>query len=310
MKVITDLSTVRKAGKPIVMAAGFFDGVHKGHRKVLETAKEKAAACDGQAWVLTFDVHPMKVINPRRKPPLITGTDHKLKIIDELNIDTCILYPFNRQTAAMPAKEFMQSLKEGIAPLREIVVGRNWRFGKSGEGTTRLLSKLCREMGIDVTSVSPVIRGGDPVSSTRIRTHIIRGDLREAEKMLARPVSLMGTVVRGKRMARGLGFPTANLSTDDEVLPPFGVYAVLVYLDKETYPGVLNFGIRPTFARGAKAKPVVEIHVMNYSADLYGRTIEVFFVEKLRNEKHFASREELKKQIDIDARLASAVLGV
>ncbi len=310
MKVITDLSTVRKSGKPIVMAAGFFDGVHKGHRKVLDAARDEAGRLGGKTWVMTFDVHPMKVLSPRKRPPLITAVPHKLKILEELKIDACLLYPFTRKTAAMPAEAFLRSLKDSIRPLREIVVGRNWRFGKGGEGNTRMLSRLCSEMDVNVRVVNPVIRGGQPVSSTRIRTLILKGELRSAEKMLGRPVSIYGTVVRGKRMARGLGFPTANLKTEGEVLPPFGVYAVLVYVDRKTYPGVLNFGTRPTFARGATSKPVVEIHVMNYSADLYGKNIEVFFVEKLRNEKHFSTRDDLKKQIDMDVRLASAVLGV
>lgn len=310
MKVIADLSNVRKSGKPIVMAAGFFDGVHRGHRKVLGKALQKADECGGRAWVMTFDVHPLKVLSPRKKPALITGTEHKLRILDELKMDACLLYPFSRAVAAMPAGDFIQSLKDGIAPLKEIVVGSNWRFGKGGKGTTRVLAGLCRQLDLELTVIKPVIRGGEPVSSTRIRMAIMKGELRSAEKMLGRPVSLLGTVVSGKRMARGLGYPTANLKTEDEVLPPFGVYAVLAFIDHKAYPAVLNFGTRPTFARAATSKPVVELHVMNQNTDLYGKELEVFFVEKLRSEKRFSSREELKKQIDVDVRLASAVLGV
>ena len=309
MKVIDDLSAVRKGGKQIVLAAGFFDGVHKGHQKVLQTALKKARDCGGQVWAMTFAVHPMKILNPRKQPPLITSTEHKLKLFEEMGLDGCILYPFKKGTANMPPEEFLCSLKNALRPLAEIVVGRNWRFGKGGKGTTRVLAKLCREMGLKLTVVSPVIRGGDPVSSTRIRAHILRGELRVAEKMLGRPVSIVGRVVKGKRMARVLGFPTANLQTKDEVLPPFGVYAVMVYVERKTYPGVLNFGLRPTFARGAVSRPVVEIHIMDYNSDLYGKELEVFFAEKLRNEKRFASKEELTKQIDMDVRLASAVLG-
>jgi len=309
MKVIDSLSAVRKTGKPIVLAAGFFDGLHKGHQKVLETAREKARLIDGQAWVLTFDVHPMKILNPRKKPPLITCREHKLRILDEMKMDACVIYPFKKSTANMPARVFLASLKDGIKPLTEIVVGLNWRFGKGGEGTTRVLSQLCSEMNLKVDVVGPLIRGGAPVSSTRIRKDIMSGDFKSAAEMLGRPVSVLGKVVKGKRMARGLGFPTANIQTEDEVLPPFGVYAVLVYVERQTCCGVLNFGTRPTFSRGAVSRPVIEVHVMGFDGDLYGKTLEVVFVEKLRNEKRFESKEELKNQIDIDVRLASALLG-
>lgn len=309
LNVIDNLSQMRKTGKPIVLAAGFFDGIHKGHRKVLEAARDKAEECGGSVWVLTFAVHPLKVLNPRKMPPLITSREHKLKILDEMKIDGCILYPFKKSTANLSAQDFLHSLKDNIKPLSEIVVGRNWKFGKGGKGSTRVLSRLCNEMGLRLTVVSPVIRGGEAVSSTRIRKHIMNGDFKDAEKMLGRPVSVIGKVVRGKRMARGLGFPTANLHTEDEVLPPFGVYAVMAYLERKTYCGVLNFGIRPTFARGAKTKPVMELHILDLNGDIYGKQLEVFFVEKIRNEKKFSSKEGLKKQIDIDVRLARALLG-
>lgn len=309
MRVLENLLNIKKAGKPIVLAAGFFDGVHRGHQKVLETARRNASARDGHAWVLTFAVHPMKVLSPSKKPPLITSNEHKLKIMDEMQLDGCILMPFEKSTSLMSAEEFLSMLQNNIGNLEEIVVGRNWKFGKGGTGTTRVLSKLCREKGLALTVVDPVIRDGQPVSSTRIRTQILTGDLKGAARMLGRPVSVLGEVVRGKRMARGLGFPTANLKTEDEVLPPFGVYAVMVYLEQKTHCGVLNFGTRPTFARGAISKPVMEIHIMDYNGDLYGRKIEVVVVEKLRDEKKFASKDELKKQIDLDVRLAGAVLG-
>lgn len=309
MRVIENLSSIRKSGKPIVLAAGFFDGVHKGHQKVLKVAQDNARRIDGKAWVMTFAVHPMQILNPRKKPPFITCKEHKLKVFDEMNMDACILYPFKKSTARMSAVDFMSSLKESINPLSHIVVGKNWRFGKGGDGNTRVLSNLCKEMGLGLSVVNAVVRDGQPVSSTRIRKDIMHGDFRSAEKMLGRPVSVFGRVVKGKRMARGLGFPTANLHTEDEILPPFGVYAVMVYLGKKTRPGVLNFGIRPTFSRGAVSKPVLEIHIMGYDGDIYGEEMEVFFVEKLRNEKKFASPDDLKKQIDLDVRLASAVLG-
>lgn len=309
MRTVDNLAEIRKTGRPIVLAAGFFDGVHKGHQKVLESARAKALECGGQAWVLTFDVHPLQVLNPRKKPPLITGTGHKLRIFDEMNMDGCILYPFRKSTSMMPAKDFLLELRDGIRPLQEIVVGRNWKFGKGGKGTTRLLASLCRNMDVKLDVISPVIRGGAPVSSTRIRKLIICGDIKGAAGMLGRPVSVLGRVVKGRSMARGLGFPTANLETADEVLPPFGVYAVVVNIDKKPFSGVLNFGIRPTFSRGSVSRPVMELHVINYNGDLYGRDLHVLFVEKLRNEKRFASPEELRSQIDLDVRLAKAVLG-
>lgn len=310
MRIVENLEGIKKSEKPVVLAAGFFDGVHKGHQKVLETAKAKASAHGGHAWVLTFSVHPMKVLKIRKQPPLITSNEHKLRIFEEMGLEGCIVYPFRKSTSQLSPRDFLLSLKDGIGPLTEIVVGRNWKFGKGGEGTTRVLSVLCRDMGIKLDVVNPVMRDGGAVSSTRIRAHILRGEFRAAEKMLGRPVSVLGRVVKGKRMATGLGFPTANIDSEDEVLPPFGVYAVMVYLDRKTYPGIMNFGIRPTFARGSVARPVMEVHVMDFSGDLYGRQMEIYFVEKLRDEKRFPCKEDLRTQIDLDVRLARAVLGV
>lgn len=309
MKILTDLNQMKKEKDPVCLAAGFFDGIHKGHRKILDLTIEKARRVGGKAWILTFDTHPLRILKPSIAPALLTSNEHKLKILGETALHGCLLLPFTRRLARTVPEEFIDLLCGSIPALRDIVVGRNWHFGAGGKGNISVLSKLCRKHGIKMTAVNPVVMGGEPISSTRIRTKILHGRLVDAAAMLGRPFSIYGTVEKGKSMARGLGFPTANLKPSNEVLPPFGVYAVLVYTGRKTYDGVLNFGTRPTFSWGKKAQPQVEIHLLDFDGELYGIQLEVLFVERLRDERRFTSKEDLIKQIRLDIRLARALLG-
>ena len=309
MKVITDITAMKKEHEPIVLAAGFFDGVHKGHRKVLSTTINKAKKISGKAWVLTFDNHPLKILNPDIAPPLLTSNDHKIRLFDETKISGCLLLPFTRNMSRIKPEKFITQLKENIPNLKEIIIGRNWRFGSGAKGTAIMLSRLCKKEGIKVTIVDPVIRKGEPISSTRIRMQILKGNLAEASTLLGRPFSIYGTVVRGRKLASTLGYPTANIEPSNEVMPPYGVYAVIVFYNQKILDGVMNYGIRPTFPASGKVKPVIEVFLLNFEGELYGKQIEVMFVEKLRDERKFASQEELKKQIGMDVRLAKALLG-
>jgi riboflavin kinase/FMN adenylyltransferase len=206
----------------------------------------------------------------------------------------------------------------------DILVGRNWRFGKKAKGTPSFLASAGREMGFRVQIVTPVTRRGKPVSSTRIRKEITQGHLGEAADLLGRPVSILGTVMSGHSIGRKLGFPTANLDCGNEVLPPLGVYAVRAFLSRDASrkrrrapwlpgrgkhaEGVLNLGYRPTFQRDRTSRPTIELHVFDMARRLYGHDIEVFFVKKLRNERRFASRETLRAQIVRDVEKAKHVL--
>jgi riboflavin kinase/FMN adenylyltransferase len=308
MEVLTDLCGLRKKRLPIFLAAGFFDGVHRGHVRVIRRTIERAARHGGRAWVLTFDTHPLKVLKPGAAPRLLTSNPHKLRLLKTLSLDGCLVLPFTRQLAALPPEDFVRWLRHCAPSVVEVLVGSNWRFGRGGAGTPSVLSRLGRDAGLAVTVVSPVLRKGKPISSTRVRTEITRGDLVEARVLLGRPFSVLGTVTRGRTIGRRLGYPTANLDPHGEVLPPQGVYAVRAAPARKVFDGVLNLGQRPTFGIREASGPHLELHLLDLRRELYGRDIEVFFVRRLRDEKTFASPGELSRQIAADITRSRRIL--
>lgn len=297
MKIIRDLSALKKEQGPIIFAAGFFDGLHRGHQKIIQDTIDKAGKLGGKAWVLTFDTHPMKILKPMSAPLLLTSNDHKLSLLARLDLDSCLLIPFTRQLADLEPRTFIRKLRSSVPALAEIIVGRNWRFGHKGKGDIVLLSGLAKELDFKVTILRPVLRKGEIVSSTRIRSEIFRGHLEEAAVMLGRPFSILGTVKRGRTIGRKLGFPTANLDSHNEMLPPLGVYAVHAILRNEVFNGVFNLGTRPTFKKKTENTLSLELHLLDLDDELYGENIEVFFVRKLRNERCFLTKKDLKRQI-------------
>ena len=222
MRIVATLETLRRVGSPVIMAAGFFDGVHRGHQKVLGATLAAAPPADGQAWILTFSDHPMQVLGQGAPPRLLTSTRHRLRLFEQMGFDGCVLLPFTRRLARLAPEAFVQTLCRAAPSLAEIHVGSNWRFGCGGVGDTALLKRLGTEAGFTVSTVRPVRRKGRVISSTRIRREIEKGHLEEAAAMLARPFSLLGAVQRGRTVGRMLGVPTANLDVENEILPPRG----------------------------------------------------------------------------------------
>ncbi len=308
MIVIHDLKPLQQRGKPIVLACGFFDGVHIGHRRVLERALAGARRLGGEAWVMTFDAHPLKVLKPEAAPLLITSTNHKLALLRQTGLDGCILLPFTRELAATPAEDFAQWLFHCAPTLREVVTGENWRFGAKAQGTPQMLADLGAHMQIQVIAAPPVMHGGETVSSSRIRQAITCGDLAKAAVMLGRPPSVLGTVVHGRAIGRTLGYPSANIDPHNEALPPLGVYAVQAFVDGTLYDGAMNFGTRPTFDRDQAVPPLLELHLLDFNGSLYDQDIEAFFIERLRDEWYFATIDELKTQIADDVRRTREIL--
>jgi len=295
---------MRKKRRPVCLALGFFDGVHKGHRKVIDAAVRCARRTGGEAWVMTFDSHPMKVLSPVKAPLLLTCNRHKLSILGGMDIDGCVLEPFNRKLAGRSPEEFVKKLVRDIPSLSRIFIGKNWRFGKNQSGDAVLMSRLGKKMGFSVTVVSPVKRKGKIISSTRIRREILAGNLKEAEAQTGHPFSIMGRVVKGRGIGRRIGFPTANLRTENEVIPPRGVYAVRAGFPgkKKLFDGVLNIGYRPTFSSKCREKKSlsIELHMIGVKTMVYQKTIEVFFIRKIRGEKKFSSVEKLAERIALD----------
>ena len=307
MNIARDFQALRKQNAPIVLAAGFFDGVHLGHQKVILRTRELARKQGGAAWVMTFDTHPQKVLNPAEAPRLLTSTRHKLLWMERFGVDGCLLLPFTRALAEEPARAFGETLTGLTPPLVAVCVGDNWHFGRRGEGSPAMLARQTAASGLHVEKIHPVTREGETVSSTRLRACLLRGRLGEAERLLGHPFSVLGTVTPGLALGRRLGFPTANLDPHNEVLPPFGVYAVQALVGGECHDGVLNLGVRPTIEEGQGA-PVLELHLFAFNRDVYGEEIEVFFLEHVREECRFASREALRQGIGEDCRRARGVL--
>ncbi len=314
MKVLKDIANFKKEKRPVILAAGFFDGIHAGHREIIRRTVKAAKKVKGRAWVLTLDVHPLKVVKPGSEPCLITSERHKVKLLERLGLDGCLIMPFSPKLARQAPEKFISDLAFNIPLLSRIIFGQSWRFGAKGAGDAAMLARLGKKFGFKTTVVRPVIRQGQPVSSTRIRGLIARGDLRAASILLGRPVSIMGTVVKGKGLGRRLGFPTANLDLHNEVIPPPGVYTAVAMLIKgngakegekasgRMLKGVLNIGQSP------KNRPDVEIHLLDFKGTLYGRDMEVVIVNKIRNEKTFFSQEKLKEQISRDVQRAAGEL--
>lgn len=285
-------------GAPLHLALGVFDGVHIGHQAVIARAVEAAKREGGLAGVLTFDPHPIRVIAPGKAPSALLATlNHKAEIVETLGAAVFIAIRFDVDFAAKEAAAFLDELFQ--APVRTIAVGEDWRFGKGRHGDVDFLRQQSELRGFALQAVAPVMIEGERVSSTRIRQAIRDGNLQAASKMLGRAYSVSGTVIEGRQLGRTIGFPTANVSTGDAQLPPDGVWAVkAIFPDHSRKNGVANLGVRPTIDGVARA---LEVHLFDFSGDLYGHEIEVEFRDFLRPEKKFSGLEELKTQIGRDA---------
>ena len=325
MKLGSKLACLRGQRRPVLLAAGFFDGVHRGHQAIIRKMVSAARLQRGAAWVMTFDTHPLKVLHPELAPRLLTSTPHKLRLLAAMGVDGCIVINFTRALARREPEAFIAMLARTAPTLRQIVIGRNWTFGRQGRGTPAMLKALAPCFGFKITVIPPVRWHGAVVSSTRIRAAVLAGRLAEAAGMLGRPFSLLGTVVPGRGLGRKLGIPTANLKAHNEVAPPDGVYIVRACWDGVAYPGIVNLGVRPTVKHvgrncglriadcGLKIEDccrpalgvrrpasVLELHLFGLRRNLYGKAIEVTFLKKLRRERVFPSLEALQRQIRKD----------
>lgn len=307
MRTITRLDQLQEETRPVVLAAGAFDGVHRGHQVVLQRARQHARDLGGSAWVMTFDPHPLKLLRPDIAPPLITSTPHKLQLLRALGLDGCAVLSFTPALAAVEAEPFIAELRRTVPQLATLVVGANWTFGHRAQGDTRLLRELAPRYGFSVDIVEGVHLGGQPISSTRIRKAVAGGQLAEAADLLGRPFSMYGTVIHGTKLGRQLGYPTANVDPHNEVRPPAGIYAVRMHVEGAVHPGAAFLTDHPDPRKGPP--DVVEVHLIDRDLDLYDREVEVFFERRLRDEWRFDNLEALKKQIALDVDDARSALG-
>jgi riboflavin kinase/FMN adenylyltransferase len=298
MEVIFGLAKIKRIPQAVV-AIGVFDGVHRAHRQILKYAVKQAHRIKGKSVAVTFWPHPQAQAS-------LYSLKHRLRLIAETGIDACIVINFSRHFSHFSAEDFVRNILVNKLGARYICIGKNFRFGKGAYGDYRLLQHLARSYNFKLKVFPVMTVKGKAVSSTFIRRLIQTGNLKGAEALLLRPVSVLGTVIRGGALATRLGFPTANINPHHEVLPPSGVYAVKVFLKPKVLQGICYIGSKPTF--GLRQEKHIEVHIFNFKKNIYGKDLEIQFVQKIREEKKFVSPAILARQIKKDASLAPKLL--
>ena len=299
MKILRTPSDLPAGPRRVCVAIGVFDGVHLGHQQVIRQTVADAEQHEALSVVVTFDRHPNAVVAPTRMPPPVYSLTQKLRAIEALGVEGAWVIHFDEAFSRQTGEEFVRALVRDFSQLRSVCVGSGFTFGHRRSGDVGLLRRLGVELNFSVHGLAAVSLDGEPVSSTRIREAIRGGQFDAAGQMLGRAWSLAGPVVRGDQLGGKLGFPTANLDVNGRALPPNGVYAVHVRIDAQIHRGVLNIGFRPTVSSGAPELRV-EAHLFDFTGDLYGRDLEITFLEKLREEQTFPSLAALKEQIARD----------
>ncbi len=285
-----------------IVTVGTFDGVHCGHRGIVERMKQYASEHQSRLVVVTFDPHPQIVLQkPDRKAVrLLTTLRERLEVLQELNVDLVVVVPFTKEFAATPPEEFVRSVLVQSIGVQAVFIGHDHMFGKDRSGNIDLLNAIAVDVGFSVVQVPALECNNIVVSSTKIRQALEGGDVYVARQMLGRPYSLSGTIVRGDGRGRSIGIPTANILPDDpaKLIPANGVYAVLAFVGNQDFEAVANIGVRPTFT--ADVVPTIEVHLLGFDDDAYGKSITVQFLQYLRGEQRFASKELLVEQISND----------
>ena len=310
MKLVRDIAEERELS-PTVATIGFFDGVHCGHRFLIEQVREAAASRGLASAVITFPEHPRAVMHPDFHPELLSTCNEKLELLAQTGIDRCVLLDFTPELAALSARQFMEML-HGQYAIRALVIGYDHRFGHGRSEGFDDYVRYGNELGMEVLPAEayhlPASDCPLPVCSSSVRRLLREGDVASAARYLGYPYFLNGIVVGGFRMGRRIGYPTANLQVNDEckIIPARGVYAVRVEVDGCIYGGMLNIGCRPTFDNGANT--TIEAHIFDFKSDIYNHSLRLFFVQRIRSERKFASVEELVAQLHQDAETARGML--
>ena len=292
---------------PTVATIGFFDGVHLGHRHLIQQVKMAGAQNGWCSSIITFPTHPRQVIQSDYQPQLLSSPEEKIELLASTGIDNCILLPFTRELSQLTAWEFMQLLYEQYK-VRMLVIGYDHRFGHNRAETFEDYCRYGRELGIHIMQATAYTQEQDKVSSSAIRRALLSGEVSTATKYLGYPYFLQGTIVSGYQVGRKIGFPTANLQVDfsNKLIPSIGVYAVYVYVNGQKYKGMLNIGHRPTLNNGTDLS--IEVHILDFEGDIYHQPMRIEFVDFLRAEAKFQSTEELALQIQKDKEAALLVL--
>ena len=309
MQVIRGLHNLRPEHRGCVATIGNFDGVHLGHQAVFRHLREQADRFGLPATVVTFEPQPMEFFAPEAAPARLTRMREKLQALKDAGIDRVVLLEFGRKMAAMSAAEFVQELLIDGLDVRYLFVGDDFRFGHGREGDIEMLRQTGQAHDFEVANMNTFMDGESRVSSTRIREALAAGDLELARRNLGRPYRICGRVAHGDARGRSIGFPTANIDLHRKVSPVHGVFAVIVYgLEDEPLAGVANIGNRPTVV--GDSRYLLEVHLFDFSRQIYGEHVEVEFCKRLRDEQRFDSFEDLSRQIVRDTEAARAYFGL
>lgn len=301
MKIINDILLCNEEFQNTYVAIGAFDGIHIGHRALITKAVKNAQKNGGKSVVFTFLNHPLETINIKKAPKMINSIEEKKYIIESLGVDYLIMQPFTDEFSNKTPEEFITEILKEKLDAKEIFVGFNFSFGKGGKGTVELLKDFGTKSEVKVTIENPVKIKEKIVSSTYIREKLTNGELSIANLCLGEPFLVIGEVIHGRKLGRVMGFPTANLKILNKIYPPFGIYGgkVKIQGEEKFWDAVINIGKNPTLKPDEKS---IEVHILDFNKDIYGKKICVSLIEHLREEKKFSSMEELKSTINNDVK--------
>jgi riboflavin kinase/FMN adenylyltransferase len=306
MNIYRELDQIKKSLN-VVVTVGSFDGLHLGHFKILDEVKKVVKELKGSSYLITFEPHPRFVLSKDFGLRILTSLSEKISILEEAGIENLVVLKFTKEFSLLTSDEFIRQIIVDKIGAAHMVIGHDHKFGRDRLGDVRKLSEVGRLYNFSVTDVPAESLDGEIISSTKIRNYLFAGDLNNANKFLGRNYSLEGIVVVGMKRGRTLGFPTANIQPDDfnKVIPENGIYVVRCKLENKVYSGVMNIGTRPTFENNQVE--VLEVHLLNFNRDIYGKKLRIEFIKRLRDEVKFASKEDLIKQMHIDKQLAADV---
>jgi len=305
MKILDSFAALPKNFGPCVLTLGNFDGVHLGHRELFRRLNQLSKEQRCSSVVCTFNPHPLKFLCPDKAPPLINTIEEKRRLIASSKVDYLLEIPFTHEFSSIAPEHFVDDILLGKLQVRSLVVGYDYAFGKGRSGNADFLQSYGASRGLSVEVLQPVGADGQPYSSTRVRNYISAGQVADVISLLGRQYTFEGKVVPGDKRGREIGFPTANIKTDKELLPAIGVYAVKVRYKSHIYNGVVSIGFRPTFSGNF---PTIEVYLMDFEGDLYGQSLRLYFVERLRDELKFTAVDALIEAITNDVIRAREIL--
>lgn len=300
MKIYEFLNNFEKFPNP-VLTIGNYDGIHIGHKRIIERVKERAYAINGTSMLMTFFPHPVSVVKPDKILCLITPLEVRKRLIAESGIDVLLVLPFTEEFRQLTPREFVEDILIKTLDIKGLIVGYDFKFGQGGKGNTELLKQFSEEYGFFFEVIEAITLDGEKIGSNRIRKLIMEGDTKKAERFLGRPHAIEGRVTHGDGRGKGLGFPTVNLETEYELIPKDGVYVSEAEINGRMFPSVTNIGYNPTFNANKRS---IETHILNYVGDLYGSYIRLYFHEMIRGEIKFDSIDALKERIRADIDIA------